>query len=100
MKKRKGHYLLSENEFVLLQTIVERYTDICEYIRQKLLNRELLSTQQIVEKYCISRQTLYRLQKAGMLSPVIKHRCYYFDAEEVRVFFMKYWGKSGEDGFV
>ena len=93
MKKRRGSYHLTEQEFQTLQTIVEQYIDICEYVRQKLLNRELLSTQQIVDKYCISRQTIYRIQKAGILIPILKHRTYYFDAEETKAFFNKYWGK-------
>ena len=94
MKKRKGNYLLTQEEYLLLQTIVHRYTDICEYMRQKLLNKELISTQQIVKKYCVSRQTVYRIQKTGILSPIIKHRSYYFDAEETRDFFLKYWRKN------
>ena len=92
MKKRKGNYLLSHEEFMLLRTAVTQYTEISAYIRKKLLQKELLSTKQIVEKYCVSRQTMYRFQKAGVLLPIVKHRSYYFDADEAREFFLRYRG--------
>ncbi|WP_410221254.1 helix-turn-helix transcriptional regulator [Pedobacter sp.] len=75
-----------------MQRIVNQYTEISGYIRKKLLQKELLSTQQVSEKYCISRQTIYRNLKAGILLPVVKHRSYYFDADEARAFFLKYRG--------
>ncbi|WP_199119369.1 helix-turn-helix domain-containing protein [Pedobacter sp. ASV28] len=93
MKRKKGNYVLTEREFILLQSMIEQYGFICEYVKQKLLGVHLLSTQQLVEQYCVSRQTVYRICKAGFLLPVVKHRCYYFDAEEAKDFFFNYWGK-------
>ncbi|MCJ0743636.1 helix-turn-helix domain-containing protein [Pedobacter montanisoli] len=94
MKKRKGYYLLSHEEFTLLQTAVTQYMETSAYIRKKLLQKELLTTKQVAEKYCVSRQTLYRFRKAGILLAIVKHGSYYFDADETREFFLRYRGIS------
>jgi len=90
MKKRKKNYILSEDELKLLHENVTQYSVLINYVKQKTLNTDLITTQQIVNQYHITRQTLYRLIKSELLKPVIKYRAYYFDIKDVEKFFEQY----------
>jgi DNA invertase Pin-like site-specific DNA recombinase len=94
MKKEKNGYQISKQELELILTTIQNYAQIQEYIKQKLLKRELLSTEEVAKKYCISRYTIYRLQKKNILIPVLKNRTFYFDSDETNIFFSKYWNKT------
>jgi len=81
----------------ILDVIIElmnRFVHVNEYVQQKMFERELLSTNQVAEKHCISRHTVGRLCRAGHLKPIVKHRSYYFDAEETQRYFEQYWQRD------
>lgn len=62
--------------------------------RQQVSKTELLTTKQIVAKYFVSRQTVYRLNKKGLLPALTKFKQYYFDADTAAAFFANYWRKT------
>lgn len=90
MKKRKNNYILSQDEFKIICENHTQYAVLLDYFKQKVLSADLISTPQIVAKYYITRQTLYRLCKSGLLKPILKHRTYYFDNDDVEKFFEQY----------
>ncbi len=91
MKKKNQHYVLTQREFMLISNLIEQYSLVCDYVKQHLMSRQLLSTEEVSSRYSVSRHTIYRLQRAKRLVPIARHRCYYFDATETEAFFQKYW---------
>lgn len=94
MKTRKKEVRLSKEMEHHLYTLLERYEVLSKYVEKTLFDKELLSTAQIVDKYCVSRHTIYRMQKAGLLLPKVKNRSLYFDAYETQTFFKQYWRRN------
>jgi predicted DNA-binding transcriptional regulator AlpA len=94
MKTRKKELKFSEELESNLYLLLERYEFLSRYVEQTLINSELISTAQIVEKYYVSRHTIYRMQKAGLLLPKVKTRSLYFDANETNIFFNHYWRRN------
>jgi|GEM_PF-2320946 len=90
MKKRKNNYILSQDEFKSLCENHIQYMILLDYVKQKVLYPDLISTPQIVEKYYVTRQTVYRLVKSGLIKPIIKHRTNYFNTNDVEKFFEQY----------
>lgn len=90
MKKRKDNYILSKDEFIVLYHYIITYAPLFDYMKHKILTGELMSTQQVIAQYYITRQTLYRFINRGLLKPVFKYRTYYFDADDIKKFFQNY----------
>jgi hypothetical protein len=90
MKKHKGNVILSEDEFRSFFDLASQSAFFFNYIRQKLTEKELLSTSQVVKKYHTTRFSLYRLIKKHSLQPIFKYRSYYFDKDEVEAYFKSY----------
>lgn len=91
MKKVKKSIVLPIKSAKQVQYILLQYQSLNEYVLRKLTKRELISTNQIVEKYFVSRHTVYRLTKLKHLEAIIKYRTLYFDAEDTEEFFANYW---------
>ncbi len=91
MKKAKQTVQLPRKTAKQLQELLLNYQILNEYILRKMSERELINTNQIVEKYFVSRHTVYRFVKFGYLIPILKHRTLYFDAEHTAEFFANYW---------
>lgn len=90
MKKRKKNYILSEDELKLLHDNATQYSVLLDYVKQKIHTVELITTNQIVAQYHVTRQTIYRISKSGLLKPIFKYRAYYFDIKDVEKFFEQY----------
>lgn len=91
---RKKQLILQAEILEVVVEILNRYAHVSQYVEQKMFEKELLSTNQVAEKYFVSRHTVGRLSRSGQLKPIIKHRSYYFDAEETSNFFAQYWNKN------
>lgn len=88
MRKKK---LIQQAEILdVVIEVLNRYAHVSQYVEQIMFKKELLSTNQVAEKYFVSRFTVDRMRKSGRLNFVVKHRSYYFDPEETHKFFEQY----------
>ena len=94
MKFKKSQLFLTRAEAKTMKNVYEAFQNLSTYVLSRLHFRELLTTKQVMEMYHVTRTTLYRIRKAGLLVPVLKYRTYYYDAKEARAFFAMYRAKQ------
>lgn len=83
--------------YLLLLDIAAAYKDHDAFIQQVIAQRQLLTTQEVANTYLVSKRTVYRLNKAGLLPATVKKKHYYFDGAMVAAFFSTAWRKVGAE---
>lgn len=90
MKKSKGKNKLTKRDIIILKELSANFEQITVYIQTKLFPKEFITTTEIVKKYNVSRQVVYRMRNEGKLNVRFKRKVLFFDAEETNRIFRAY----------